>query len=37
MSGSFGGGGGGLYSSSYGGDYIPRGSDVMSLAFLNWK
>lgn len=36
MSGSFGGGDvGGMYSSSYGGDYNSRGSDVMILAILN--
>ena len=36
MSGSFGGSDvGGMYSSSYGGDYISRGSDVMFLAFFN--
>ena len=36
MSGSFGSGDvGGMYSSSYGGDYISRGSDVMILVFLS--
>jgi len=37
MSGSFGGSDGGMYTSSYGGDYESRGSDVMFLVFLNWN
>ena len=37
MSGSFGGGDGGMYTTSYGGVYVSRGSDVMFLVFLNWK
>lgn len=37
MSGSYGGSDAGVYSSSYGGDYISRGSDVMLLAFLTWN
>lgn len=36
LSGSFGGSDvGGMYSSSYGGDYVSRGSDVIFLSFLN--
>lgn len=34
MSGSFGGSDGGMYSSSYGGDYVSRGSDVSFSSFL---
>lgn len=36
LSGSYGGSDvGGMYSSSYGGDYVSRGSDVIFLSFPN--
>jgi len=37
LSGSYGGNDGGMYSSSYGGDYMSRSGDVCSSPFLNIK